>query len=84
MDPNALILGAIFGFIGQGGRAIIGLKKMIDAGESYKFSPLRLGTTLAIGAIAGALTAALGITDVRALAVAGYAGTDAIEGLLTK
>lgn len=81
MDFKIVLLGAVFGVIGQSARAVVGIKKLIETGVG-EFSWARLGSSLAIGAVAGALTAVFGITDPRAIAVAGYAGTDAIEGLL--
>jgi hypothetical protein len=91
-----VILGAVLGAVGQGTRAIIGIKKATDqaAVEGKKieewFELKRLLFSLIIGAIAGCLAA---ITILGApvnkelllgLVAAGYAGTDFIEGLISK
>jgi hypothetical protein len=95
-----VILGALTGALGQGARALIGLKKLKEEnaqrsdGEKEAFTWARLGVSLAIGAAAGFLamltTAGIG-TGVKiepALLLgwfaAGYSGADFIEGLMSK
>ena len=91
-------LGGACGALGQGVRTIVGLKKVHDAtansstttSEAMDIS--RLLTSLAIGFIAGALAAVGLISDlgkvsseqIFALAAAGYAGADFIEGLVSR
>lgn len=91
-------LGGAFGALGQGVRTIVGLKKLHDAtsGQDTALSSAvavdRLLISLAIGFVAGALAAGGIITDlsevstqqVFALAAAGYAGADFIEGFVSR
>jgi hypothetical protein len=91
-------LGAIMGALGQGIRAIVGLKKVNDAVSSSTASmgdvidPSRLVTSLVIGAIAGALAGVSLINDIHAVSSAqifallgaGYSGADFIEGFMSR
>jgi hypothetical protein len=93
---SLVLLGGTMGMVGQGARAIIGLKKRSDSSRSAPadtedFDPSRLVVSLIIGFIAGAgaiLSIGLGViqdVDIKlllALAAAGYAGTDFIEGFV--
>jgi hypothetical protein len=93
-----LALGGFAGALGQGIRAIVGLKKLHDAasGANVKVADLVSGSqllvSLAIGFIAGALAAASTISNLAAvtgqqivaLAAAGYAGADFIEGFMRR
>ena len=91
-------LGGLVGALGQGIRTLVGLKKINDAasGTSGKTSDMidggRLIVSLAVGFVAGAL-AAIGIVNdltkvtsqqIFALAAAGYAGADFIEGFVRR
>lgn len=95
-----LILGGLAGLLGQGIRVLVGLKKEWDsaaaAGKTLasRFDPGRLIVSLLIGFAAGAvgtLTLA-GVADltsinahvVAALLATGYAGTDFIEGFISR
>ena len=99
----ALLLAGILGMVGQGARAVIGLKQLADNASNPKmpeietFSAARLVVSLVIGFIAGVLSAmALGLLDATpttgvldnktmlGLIAAGYAGTDVIEGFMSK
>jgi hypothetical protein len=79
-----LIAGGMLGMIGQGVRAVAGLKKMLDAGTMADFRPSILLVSLLIGFIAGALAfLASGSTETAvAFVAAGYAGTDFIEAFM--
>jgi hypothetical protein len=93
-----LALGGVSGALGQGIRTVVGLKKVYDAasGAQASFSDLvawdRFVISISIGFIAGALAASTTITDlasvtgqqILALAAAGYAGADFIEGFMTR
>src|SRR5262249_13846145 len=96
-----ILLGGLMGLFGQGIRAVIGLKTMVDyasdqrTSESDLFSAARLIISLVIGFLAGiAATLTLGIKTLMdnagdlhtllGIAAAGYAGTDAIEGFISK
>lgn len=93
---NTVALGFLLGAIGQGARAIVGLKKTSDEarakGESFgeRFRASELVVSLIIGGVAGSLAslplidAAEGLTKqtVLALIAAGYAGADFIEGFM--
>jgi hypothetical protein len=93
-----LMLGGLVGAVGQGARVVVGLKKVWDeasaAGQScheYVVTS-RLVLSLALGSIAGALAAALvgvdlsqvSLPQILALAAAGYAGADFIEGAMSR
>ena len=89
-----IILGIILGTLGQGARAVVGIKKKYDSVsrncEDW-FNGKLLGITLMIGGIAGALGAIAlldkGGIDKQALLIlftTGYAGTDFIEGFMKK
>ena len=99
---GALSLAGLMGMVGQGARAVIGLKKLNDANaakdpsEADAFIASRLVVSLIIGFIAGVAAAlALDLKKLMALtgddigllmglAAAGYAGTDAIEGFVSR
>lgn len=95
-----IVLGAILGMVGQGLRVVVGLKKVgdeaVSSGQMQKDLiktqqiVLSLFIAFSIGAIAGVL-AAVGSVEVSftkstiiAFIAAGYAGTDFIEGFITK
>jgi hypothetical protein len=88
-------LGILLGAVGQGARAIVGIKKAIaNAGDSNAMSPpfdsARLLISFGIGGVAGAFAAITMITDLAAInlqtlftiAASGYAGADFIEGFM--
>jgi hypothetical protein len=90
-------LGIILGALGQGARTIVGLKKLNDyANDTNPWSALidgmRLLISFGIGSVAGAFAAITLITDLTkvlpeqlfAIAAAGYAGSDFIEGFITR
>ncbi len=89
-----LLLGAFLGTVGQGARAIVGLKKEFDeASLSNKgikewFDTKELVISLGIGAIAGILGAVLLLgAEINkqlflGLIAAGYSGADFIEGIM--
>lgn len=98
VEALALILiGALTGAAGQGVRAIIGIKKRLEETSHGKnetekdwFDGKKLVFSFIVGSIAGILAAAYqlepGILITKELvlgfAVAGYAGTDFIQGVL--
>lgn len=92
---SALVLCGVAGMVGQGIRAVVGLRKagylQIEAGDSKQnFSASYLMVTLMIGFIAGSLSGlTLGLDtfagkfpseSLMAVVAAGYAGVDFIEG----
>lgn len=87
----SLTLGMVAGAIGQLVRAIVGLSKKPEFGDTREFVTSRLVFSVAVGATAGALVVMVGSLDITAdsvsqqvifgLVAAGYAGTDLIEGL---
>ena len=91
-------LGGLVGALGQGARMIVGMKKLYDSvsGTDNSVKDLmelnKLLVSMLIGFIAGALAAAGAISDVSkvsmeqilALAAAGYAGADFIEGFMQR
>ena len=93
-----LLLGGLAGMAGQGVRVIVGLKKTHEearaANQDFKtvFEASNVVMSFIIGFVAGAL-AGMAITDrnsdvsqeqIIGLMGAGYAGTDFIEGFITK
>lgn len=96
---NAALLGGLLGTVGQGVRAIIGLKKAREEAaqdgrtSAETLEPGRLLLSLAIGFVAGVLgllTLDLGdgtriaMQQVVTLIAIGYAGTDFIEGFMQR
>jgi hypothetical protein len=91
-----IVLGVILGAIGQGARAVIGIKKAADEAAALEkkidewFDWKRFLFSIVIGAIAGCLAAILLLEApvnqelMLGLVAAGYAGTDFIEGLISK
>ncbi len=92
-----IVLGIILGAVGQGARAIIGVKKAADEAAAKCqtkvdewFDVKRLMFSLIVGGIAGCLAAIVLIESpvnkelLLGLVAAGYAGTDFIEGLMSK
>jgi len=96
-----ILLAGIMGAIGQGARAVVGLKKASDQASqenhslAHVFVASRLLVSLLVGFIAGVFALlALGPdkllgTDAKTqtllgLMAAGYAGTDFIEGFMSK
>jgi hypothetical protein len=92
-----VLLGIILGAVGQGARTIVGLKKLNDYTDdatpmSALIDWLRLLISFGIGGVAGAFAAITLITDIAkvppeqlfAIAAAGYAGADFIEGFITR
>ncbi|MEP0129990.1 MULTISPECIES: hypothetical protein [Alphaproteobacteria] len=93
---QVLVLGGLAGAVGQVARTVVGLKKVNDIAVAEDVNPQhliiasRLFISLTIGFVAGALVAlAMGIDpaniateEILGLAAAGYAGTDAIEGMI--
>lgn len=103
MDAGTLVMtllvGGILGMVGQGIRAIVGLKKVSDAakeagkGMGEEFKPATLVVSLVIGFVAGVLGIVSldmgdeGVVDkatILTLLGIGYAGTDFIEGFIRK
>jgi hypothetical protein len=98
-----ILVGGLLGIIGQGLRIIVGIKKMKDTQELNKinktnipggeFDSKRLGISIFIGFVAGALGGLFAvnlktpITDKGVLSTLisiGYAGVDFIEGFINK
>jgi len=94
-----VLLGAFLGVVGQLIRVVAGLKKQGDLADaaqqtlSQRFNAQQLFTSLgiavAVGAIAGVISA-IQATDIHSKAAmlavlgAGYSGTDFIEAFMTK
>jgi len=90
-----LALAFVLGIAGQLVRVAIGLKKMHDkniaGGQKTSFDPKKFWISIALGALAGLITAILKWDTANAplqrdfiftLMAAGYAGSDIIEGLI--
>lgn len=84
-----IVLGIILGVVGQGARAVMGMKKSYDKLSKDWFDVKLLITSLMIGGIAGAI-GAVTISDRKVidrqtlltLITIGYAGTDFIESFI--
>jgi len=97
---EVLILGALMGILGQGARAVVGLKGMSDNAKALDLSPndlfeaARLVTSFLIGFLVGLAAAIVYIKnfgvvepDWQALvgfAASGYLGTDFLEGFISQ
>lgn len=94
---EVIFLGGVVGALGQVVRMVVGFKKLHDAtsgviGIGDMVATHRLLVPLGIGFVAGALAAASTITDlghisgqqILAIAAAGYAGADFIEGFMSR
>jgi len=94
-----ILLGGLMGLFGQGIRAVVGLKTMVDeanqkgVSQNELFDAARLLISLVIGFLAGiAATLALGFDKfdtiqmslLLGIAAAGYSGTDFIEGFISQ
>jgi hypothetical protein len=92
-----LLLAALLGVVGQFIRVIVGLKKEYDSAAAAKTSLwanfngrelfVSLGIAVAVGSVAGVLSAmtTVDITTSKAMVAlmgAGYSGTDFIEGFM--
>jgi hypothetical protein len=94
-----LVLGGLMGFLGQGSRAVIGLKGMSDDAKTLGVSPndlfqaMRLFISLVIGLLVGVAAALIYIMSggtymldwhiLLGFAAAGYAGTDFLETFIS-
>ena len=88
--------GIVAGMLGQAARVVIGLKKAnedADArGEVFVFQLSKFWISMCLGGIAGALAAIATVPSTMVLSTqlvmgiiaAGYAGSDFIEGVLSK
>ena len=94
-----LAIGIILGALGQGARAIVGIKKLHDyaddSGAPTLVDGLRLLISFGIGGVAGAFAAvtlftpttdgtAASLPQLLGVAAAGYTGADFIEGFITR
>jgi len=77
---NNLILAAIFGFIGGITRALVGILKYKQIKKS-KFKIFELTFTILASGIIGLFCGLLISSDFTFSLLAGYAGTDLIEGI---
>lgn len=94
-----LVLGGLMGLLGQGARAVVGLKTMVDSAKTLDVSPsdlfqtARLLTSLLLGFLVGVASAVTYLAgkattppDVQMLigfAAAGYTGVDFLEGFIS-
>lgn len=94
-----ILLGGILGAAGQSARVVVGLKKVNDEADAKNTTMCelvelcRLLVSLLIGFVAGILAAVVMHDDknpnpsasvLLAFAAAGYAGTDFIEGIMSR
>jgi hypothetical protein len=95
-----LLLGALMGLLGQGARAVAGLKTMTDDAQTMGVSPndlfqaARLFVSLAIGVLVGLAAALIYLASngganpdwhvLLGFAAAGYTGTDFLEAFISK
>jgi hypothetical protein len=91
---EVIALGIMLGAVGQGARTIVGLKKLNDFADdtSVLIDGMRLLISFGLGGVAGAFAAVTLLTgsdkvtseQLFAIAAAGYAGSDFIEGFITR
>ncbi len=101
MDPlHVLLMGALMGLLGQGSRAVAGLKSMTDDAQTLGVSPndlfqaARLFVSLIIGVLVGLAAALIYLSTngtqtpdwhyLLGFAAAGYTGTDFLEAFISK
>jgi len=71
-----------FGILGGFVRALVGIAKYFEKNKAeQKIRPWYLIFTLFVAAVVGGLAGALACGDWRLAVIAGYAGTDFLEGL---
>ncbi|OQX84400.1 MAG: hypothetical protein B6D63_04760 [Candidatus Latescibacteria bacterium 4484_7] len=81
MDHN-IYVSIVMGVVGGLVRSLVGMLKYFEKNkEGGRVRPWYLVFSLFVSAVVGALAGALADSDWRLAAVAGYAGTDFIEGL---
>ena len=94
-----ILLGSVLGIIGQGIRIFVGLKKAQQQAESTLqwFDTKQIATSIIIAFVIGGAAGAIGIfnyltvyggknltlKDIELIILAGYAGTDLIEGFIS-
>jgi len=78
---NNLLLAGLFGFIGGLTRAFVGILKHRLPKKKDKFKPVELAFTIIASGIIGLFCGLLVATDFKLSLLAGYAGTDLIEGI---
>ena len=78
---NEIILAAIFGMIGGMARAFVGLLKYSIPKKQGKFKLGALLFTIIAAGFIGLFTGLLVATNYKLSLLAGYAGTDLIEGI---
>ncbi len=71
----------LFGFIGGLTRAFVGILKYRLPKKKGKFKPIELAFTIIASGIIGLFCGLLVATDFKLSLLAGYAGTDLIEGI---
>ena len=77
-----MFLSIVYGVGGGLVRALVGIAKYFETAKAEKKIKFGyLGLTLLIAAIVGGLAGALVNSDWRLAVIAGYAGTDFLEGL---
>ena len=77
---NNLIQLALFGLLGGCARGCVGIAKHYRREKNPKFKPSYFIVTLITASIVG-IVAGVIVTDPRMAVLAGYAGTDFLEGL---
>ncbi len=78
---DAVLVAGLFGLLGGVTRAVVGLLKWYAPKKRSEFRPVRLAVTIVGAGIIGMFASVLVSTDFKLSLLAGYAGTDFIEGL---
>jgi len=80
MDP--IFSSILFGILGGLVRALVGIVKYFEKNkQNQKIRFLYLGFSLLVAAVVSGITGAIANHDWRLAVIAGYAGTDFLEGL---
>jgi len=77
-----MIMFAIYGFLGGIVRALVGISKAMKKSKRFRFNHKRFWFTLITSGIIGVMAGLLMVPDYKLALLAGYAGTDLLEGLI--
>ncbi len=79
---DQILLSILFGILGGFVRALVGIVKYFEKNkQNQKVRLVYLGFSLFVAAVVGGIAGAIANHDWRLAIIAGYAGTDFLEGL---
>jgi len=77
-----MIIFGFYGLLGGSARALVGITKAMKRKKLFRFNPKRFWFTLISSAVIGAVVGLLMAPDYKMALLAGYAGTDVLEGMI--